>query len=135
LNIPHFPSYLTLFKVLNRPKNEPYTPKFQRCNSQFLSNYYFSCDGKVYFCDCINENDGIVGTYFPNISIDENAVSNLLNRSVIRNERCKKCAYKFICLGGCPIAARTKNTEMACGIFGDEDILDSLEYNYYWIHS
>jgi uncharacterized protein len=126
------PSYSSLLKVLNRPKNEPYIPKFQRCNGQFLSNYYFSCNGKVYFCDCVNENNGIVGTYYPNISIDETSVSNLLNRSIMRNERCKKCAYKFVCLGGCPISARTKNTEMACGIYGDEDILDNLEYNYYW---
>lgn len=130
---PTFPSYSTLFKVLNRPKNEPYIPKYQRCNSQFLANYYFSCNGKVYFCDCVDENDGVVGTYFPNISIDETAVSNLLNRSVMRNERCKKCAYKFICLGGCPISARTKNAEMSCGIYADEDILDNLEYDYRWI--
>jgi len=128
-----FPSYSPFFNVLNRPKNEPYIPKFQRCNSNFLSKYYFSSNGKVYFCDCIHESDGVVGTYYPNISIDETAVSNLLNRSVMSNERCKNCAYKFVCLGGCPISARTKNTEMACGIYGDEDILDNLEYNYHWI--
>ncbi len=130
---PTLPSYSSLFKILNRPKNEPYIPKHQRCNSQFLKNYYFSCNGKVYFCDCVHESDGVVGTYYPNISIDETAVSNLLNRSVMKNERCKKCAYKFVCLGGCPISARTKNTEMVCGIYGDEDILDNLEYDYHWI--
>ena len=105
-------------------------PEHQRCNGRFLSNYYFSCNGKVYFCDCINENDGVVGTYFPGISIDEAAVSGLLNRSVMRIEKCKSCAYKFICLGGCPLAARTKNEEVSCGIFADENILDNLEFDY-----
>lgn len=130
---PTFPSYSTLLRVLSRPKNEPYMPKHQRCNSQFLANYYFSCNGKVYFCDCISENDGIVGTYFPEIGIDEDAISDLLNRSVMRNEKCKKCAYKFVCMGGCPISARTKNAEISCGVYADEDILDNLEYDYRWI--
>jgi|GEM_PF-1068708 len=127
---PTFPSFTTLLKVLGRPVNEPYKPEHQRCNGRFLSNYYFSCNGKVYFCDCINENDGVVGTYFPGISIDEAAVSGLLNRSVMRIEKCKSCAYKFICLGGCPLAARTKNEEVSCGIFADENILDNLEFDY-----
>lgn len=133
LTAPTFPSYSTLFNILNRPKNEPYMPKHQRCNSQFLANYYFSSNGKVYLCDCIRESDGVVGTYFPRISIDETVVYNLLNRSVMGNERCRKCVYKFVCLGGCPISARTKNTEMACGIYADEDILDNLEFDYYCI--
>ena len=132
---PAFPSYSTLFKVLNRPKNEPYIPKHQRCNSQFLANYYFSCNGKVYFCDCFNESQGIIGSYFPKISIDETTISNLLNRSVMKDEGCKECAYKFVCLGGCPISARSKGNLKSCGIYAEEDILDNIEYNYSWINT
>ncbi|SUY46504.1 radical SAM domain-containing protein [Clostridium putrefaciens] len=130
---PLFPSYSRLFKVLSRSKNEPYLPKHRRCESEFLSKYYFSCNGNIYFCDCFDENDGIVGTFYPNINLDETAISNLLNRSVLQNKKCNDCAYKFVCLGGCPISARTKQVEMACGIYSDEVFLDNLEFNYYWI--
>lgn len=52
---------------------------------------------------------------------------------MINSKKCKKCPYKFVCLGGCPLSSRTKHEEMSCGIFGDEELLDDLEFNYYWI--
>lgn len=128
-----FPSAINLFRILSRPNSEDFFPKIQRCDTSFLSKCYFSCNGKVYFCDCINENEGIVGTFYPEISINSNEVDKLINRSVINSKKCKKCPYKFVCLGGCPLSSRTKHEEMSCGIFGDEELLDDLEFNYYWI--
>ena len=128
-----FPSAINLFRILSRPNSEDFFPKIQRCDTSFLSKCYFSCNGKVYFCDCVNENEGIVGTFYPEISINSNEVDKLINRSVINSKKCKKCPYKFVCLGGCPLSSRTKHEEMSCGIFSDEEILDNLEFNYYWI--
>lgn len=128
-----FPSAINLFRILSRPNSEDFFPKIQRCDTSFLSKCYFSCNGKVYFCDCINENEGIVGTFYPEISINNNEVDKLINRNVINSKKCKKCPYKFVCLGGCPLSSRTKHEEMSCGIFGDEELLDDLEFNYYWI--
>jgi len=123
------PSSAKLYSALGRPLNERSLPKHQRCRSNFLANYYFSCDGNVYFCDCIYEGSGKVGTYYPNISIEEETVSKLKNRSVINNDKCRACAYKFVCLGGCPVSATGKGEEMSCGVFTDEDFLDNLEFN------
>ena len=128
-----FPSATILFRILNRPINKPSLPKHQRCQSNFLENYYFSCDGNVYFCECVLEGKGIVGTYYPNTSIDNDAIAKLSNRSVMNNDKCHTCAYKFICLGGCPITAVGKDRDINCGIFADENILDNLEFDYQWM--
>ena len=127
-----FLSASTLFKALNRKMNEPFIPKHNICESHFMDKYLFSCDGNIYFCDCINEGENVIGTYYPHISINEEEVRKLANRSVLNN-KCKNCPYKFVCLGGCPLSAQGKNQEFSCGIFADEDVLDNLEFNYYWI--
>ena len=126
-----FQSASKLHEFLGRPKNELAMPEHQkRCCSKYTSRYYFSCDGNVYFCDCIGEKNIIIGTFYPNISINQDEVDKLLNRSVMTNSKCRACAYKFVCLGGCPLSAVNKGEEMTCGIFADEEILDNLEYNY-----
>jgi len=131
------PSYLslsTLAKAIFRPKNTPFIPEHQRCNSTFLAKYYFSCDGDIYHCDCVHEGDGVLGTYYPSVSINSSATDKLLKRSVMTSEKCKACAYKFVCLGGCPMAARAKGVDMYCGAFADDEIMDNLEYNHNWIN-
>jgi len=128
---PVLPSAQILYQALNRPKNEPFMPRHQRCESKKFSKYFFSCDGNVYFCENVNNGKGVIGTYYPSLSLDNEATSKLFNRSVMNNDTCKKCAYKFVCLGGCPKSAETKNREMTCGIFADEESLDNLEFNYY----
>ena len=127
---PTYPSCSTLMKMMTRSQNKPYLPKCTHCRNGILDNYYFSCNGKVYYCDCIEDDEGIVGTFFPEIILYEDAVRSILSRSVLSNAKCKTCPYKFVCLGGCHLAARTKKQDMACGIFGDEDILDNLEFDY-----
>lgn len=52
----------------------------------------------MYFCDCINENEGVVGTFYPEMSINNDEVDRLINRSVMNNKNVKKCPYKFVCL-------------------------------------
>jgi len=130
---PGFFGTTKLSEMILRPKNTPFFPKHQRCNSKILSNYYFACDGNVYFCDCPKAGVGAVGTYYPHISLDDEAVSKLLNRSVINSDKCKSCAYKFVCLGGCPMSSTIKGEDMSCGPFADEEIMDNIELNYAWI--
>jgi len=128
---PLFLSSAILYKALRRNKNEPFIPRHQRCDSRLLSYYRFSCDGNVYFCDCVQDDGSdAIGTYYPHISIDESAVDRLLKRSVLNNNECQKCVYKFICLGGCPLSAKGQGTEMSCGIYADDEILDNLEFDY-----
>ena len=136
LGLGHYPTFPSMYKLLEavaRPKNTPFLPKHQRCSSEILRSYYFACDGNVYFCDCPYAGEGVVGTYYPNISLDEDASKKLLNRSVMNHDKCKVCSYKFVCLGGCPLSARSRGEDMTCGAFADDEILDNLEYNYDWI--
>lgn len=44
----------------------------------------------MYFCDCINENEGVVGTFYPEMSINNDEANGLINRSVMNNKKCQK---------------------------------------------
>jgi len=132
-NTPYDISYFglsRLYELIGRPVNEPYIPKHFFCNTGFLSKYFFSPDGKIYFCNCFDEDKGIVGTYFPNVSINEDATLKLAKRSVINHDKCQACSYKFVCLGGCPKISEGVGEDMTCGVFLDSEIMDNLEYNY-----
>ncbi len=119
-----------LFKVLSRPKNQVYYPRIYRCGIKKLAKCYFGCNGNVYYCDCIDEKRGIIGTFYPYTDLNKIEISKLLNRNIETNEKCKKCSYKFICLGGCPLSSIAKDKNESCGIFKDEKILDNLEFDY-----
>ena len=122
-----------LYRVMGRDNNEPYIPKHIRCKSNPLSNYVFAPDGNIYFCICLSDESGIIGTYHPKISLNESVISGLANRSVFANEECKKCPYKFVCLGDCPKSAEgqwSDMSRMSCGPFKYPEIMDNIEFDY-----
>jgi len=119
-----------LFELIVRPANEPFIPECNICNTGFLSKCFFAPDGNIYFCNSFNEGKGIIGTYFPKVSVDKDVVSLLASRSVMNHTKCRKCPYKFICLGNCPKTSEGLGEEMTCGIFSDPDIMSNLEFNY-----
>ncbi len=125
-----FLSSSNLFRVLSRPKDQVYYPRIYRCSIKKLSKCYFGCNGNIYYCDCIDENRGIIGTFYPYAELKKFEISELLNRNIMTNEKCKKCSYKFICLGGCPLSSIAKDKNESCGIFKEEKILDNLEFDY-----
>jgi len=117
--------------IIMRNENKPYVPRSVRCSMNFLLKCFFAPNGNVYFCDCIDKEKGVIGTYYPEISLDEDAIDTLKSRSVVKIEKCKECPYKLVCLGNCPLASLAKDEEMSCGIFARPDILDNLEFPYY----
>ncbi len=125
-----YPNMTILRQMLSRTENGPYYPKCRRCKCEKLANYFFSCNGNIYFCDCVKDDIGKLGTYYPEAKLDEEAVSLLYNRTVFNHTQCANCAYKFICLGGCRLSAVAKEKEMVCSVFAHEDILDNLEFDY-----
>ena len=132
-NFPYVFSFLglsKLFKLIGRPANEPFIPKHNFCNTSFLSNCFFVPNGKIYFCHCFDEDKGIVGTYYPKVSLCNDAINQLSTRSVMKHEKCRRCPYKFVCLGNCPKVQECLGEEMTCGVYLDSDIMDNLEYNY-----
>lgn len=98
-------------------------------SNKLLANYFFACNGRVYHCDCIEDNVGVVGTFYPEARLYEEVAQAFYERNIFSNSKCAVCAYKFVCLGGCPLGARVKGEETDCSIFGDEEILDNLEFD------
>lgn len=127
----HFSTYSSLnilSRIINRPPNEPFMPRHQRCDTRPFLNPFFSANGTIYFCEQIHESKGNIGTYYPNILIDQDTIKRLENRSIMSNTECAKCSYKFVCLGNCPLCVIAKDSEMSCGVFSDPEILDNLEF-------
>lgn len=123
-------SMMKLRNIALRGYNEPYLPKCKRCRRENLANYFFACDGRVYHCDCLEDSIGSVGTFFPQAEIFEDVIMQISESTILKQEECRKCSYKYVCLGGCALVARAKGKVMDCGIFAHEDILDNLEFDY-----
>jgi radical SAM protein with 4Fe4S-binding SPASM domain len=128
---PPFAGLSTLWSMIARANNEPFKPSHNRCDTRFMANYQFTPDGDVYFCECFHKGKGIVGTYYPEVSLNEDVIKKLAFRSVVTNKKCTRCPYKFICLGNCPKSAEAKGEEMTCGVFLNDEIMNNLEYNYF----
>lgn len=124
-----YPGLSIIQQMLMRTENRPFSPKCSRCNNKLLANYFFACNGRVYHCDCIEDNVGVVGTFYPEARLYEEVAQAFYERNIFSNSKCAVCAYKFVCLGGCPLGARVKGEETDCSIFGDEEILDNLEFD------
>ena len=63
-------------------------------------NYFFSPDGLIYVCIRMTQNP--VGRFFPQFSVDEEQVTQLLSRNIKTMSKCLECPYALICGGGCP---------------------------------
>lgn len=123
-------SMMKLRNIALRGYNEPYLPRCKRCRRERLANYFFACDGKVYHCDCLEDNMGAVGVFFPAPELFEDVVKQISETTILKQDKCRKCPYKYVCLGGCALVARAKGKFMDCGIFAHGDILDNLEFDY-----
>lgn len=123
-------SMMKLRNIALRGYNKPYLPRCKRCRRERLANYFFACDGKVYHCDCLEDNMGAVGVFFPAPELFEDVVKQISETTILKQDKCRKCPYKYVCLGGCALVARAKGKFMDCGIFAHGDILDNLEFDY-----
>ena len=120
-----------LWRTLARDSNKPQNPVSKRCAVKFPNRLFFSPNGRVYYCDCVREDKGVVGTFYPHVSVDEKMIDFIENRSVMTNKKCINCPYKFVCLGNCPLSSFVKDEEMTCGVFAKPELLDSFEFPYF----
>ena len=126
-----FQDLATINEMLLRETNAYSLPKTYRCNGVFFNNQLFATDGNVYLCERVVENKGIVGTFFPKISIDFNRINEQIQSNpIFTNEQCKACVYKYVCHGGCLMVLYAKDKKIDCGSFYDNDIMDRLSYDY-----
>lgn len=129
-NMNFYQCFSCLTTILGREHNSKMLPRYNRCDTRFLSNYFFSPNGSVYLCDCLDVQKGIVGTYYPEVSFNGEKVMELANRNVFDDQECKKCIYKFVCLGGCPMIAEMKGVKKYCGGFKNSGLIDQFSYLY-----
>lgn len=120
--------YLT--RAMLRPANVHLEPRLYSCGILVRPNYTFDPSGRIYLCgDLIGIPEGVLGTYYPEIEFDKEKFLELRRRSVMQIEKCRQCAFRFVCGGGCPSTAlRSKGDLMApeCNYFADEYVLEKL---------
>ena len=100
LNIELIGELSRLKSCVFRDYNTKFEHKFCRCNTSIGSRCFFSPNGNVYFCNRINTEKGIIGTFDPQISFNHALINSLSNRTIYNDAKCKVCEYKFVCLGG-----------------------------------
>ena len=122
-----YPGSIELSRKLYRQQNSFVEPSCFICRVNFFNKNFFAANGKVYICDCVNSDKGIIGTYFPQVMLDMNTIMDMaFNLPIFHDEKCRICPYKYLCLGGCPLMARANNQKAVCGIFADDELLDNL---------
>lgn len=57
---------------------------------------------------------------------------DLAKKNILKNDKCKECVLKFVCLGNCFPSSIEKDSMMHCGIFGDSEFLESLEIPFFY---
>lgn len=129
------------FSRLNLPVSEVlgesvmaarFMPSLYYCEASGAQFYCMGPDGLVYPCNqIIGDPTWAIGTYDPELAIDEERAALWHGRNVTNMPKCMDCSIAFLCAGGCPVmATRTTGSPMDsyCGTSKKEltDYLDSV---------
>ena len=124
-----FPALGHLIQYLFREDTSFKPPYLQKCLARSFNQLNFSPNGNVYLCICTDEKKGLMGTYFPQMVLHEEALRRVANYNpIFDNVKCRVCIFKYVCLGGCPVYAEAQNKKTVCSIFGQEEILEKILY-------
>lgn len=84
------------------------TPAFHYCEANSLEYYVFGPDNGLYACpDTIINKEYAIGTYFPELNIDEEKRSSW-KRDILSIPKCRECEVATFCGGGCALAPRER---------------------------
>lgn len=88
---------------------EMYLPSFDTCPAA-KTEWVFDLYGDIYGCtaSCGRE-DFKLGTFWPEITKNEEAILTWKNRDVTNIEKCKDCKYDIVCGGGCGVVAANRH--------------------------
>ena len=74
------------------------------------TEWAFDFTGSIYSCTAtVGKKGEELGTFYPSISKNENAIAQWQNRDVTTIEECKSCSVALACGGGCASVAKNKN--------------------------
>lgn len=81
-------------------------PLFDSCPA-CKTEWAFDYTGKIYPCTAtVGKEDECLGTFYPQVSLDENKSFEWENRDVISVRECNECNLKLACGGGCGSVAK-----------------------------
>jgi uncharacterized protein len=85
-------------------------PLFDACPG-CKTEWAFDYTGSIYSCTAtVGKKEEKIGTFYPNVWLDESKVEEWEERDILSIEKCKDCSIQLACGGGC--ASIAKNT---CG--------------------
>lgn len=120
-----FPDAERIRHLIHRPVNKQMPIELCRCDSNKPIVMTVLPNGKLAYCNYRGNDETIIGTYFPNFDFDFQKVENFTDLNIHTMKKCRKCKYKLLCLGTCPLGR--KNIEApSCGIFENEYLLDNI---------
>ena len=119
-----------LSSLLFRKSNYNLTHLVSSCDWNVIGNYSISPDGKIYWCTCVEEGKYPIGQFRPNVIIFKDKEAKIRNRNVFTLKECRKCNFKYICGGGCPLFNIKRGERIDknyCGIFKNDFVMNNLE--------
>lgn len=102
----HKPAF-SISKFLSENGNLP-DPLFDSCPA-CKTEWAFDYTGQIYPCTAtVGKSDESLGTFYPEISLDKEAVRNWEKRDITTISDCKNCSVQLSCGGGCGSVAKNK---------------------------
>jgi uncharacterized protein len=103
----HRPDFMGIRYLVDT--GEMYLPSFDTCPAA-KTEWVFDLYGDIYGCtaSCGRE-EFKLGTYWPEITKNEEAIQTWKNRDVTNIEKCKSCKYDIVCGGGCGVVAANRH--------------------------
>ena len=84
-------------------------PLFDACPA-CKSEWAFDYTGRIYSCTAtVGKEDEALGTFYPEVTKNEQLIHQWVSRDVTSIEECKSCAVQLACGGGCGSVAKNKN--------------------------
>lgn len=88
---------------------EMYMASFDTCPAA-KTEWIFDLNGEIYGCTAsCGRKEYQLGTFYPEVSLNKEAINTWKKRDVKNIEKCKSCKYDVICGGGCGVVAANKN--------------------------
>jgi len=95
-------------------KKDPRYPVIHRCEA-VLGMYIFDPLGDVHSClEAVGDSSLRIGTYDPELNIEEKAEARWSQRHVLNMEECSNCKIRFICAGGCTMDSINHGDSARC---------------------
>ncbi|HEY5511309.1 MAG TPA: radical SAM protein [Prolixibacteraceae bacterium] len=84
-------------------------PLFDACPA-CKSEWAFDYTGRIYSCTAtVGKEEEALGTFFPEVTKNEQLIHQWASRDVTSIEDCRNCAVQLACGGGCGSVAKNKN--------------------------